>query len=87
MLMLTSQSVFGKLSSIIFEDLLIDVGARSEVSVQVLVGHNNLFLSGDETFRFYSERSREDLHALSQTRRRKIQPVNFMFQLEFAIPN
>ena len=87
MLKLTSQIVLVQVSSIIFEDLLIDVGAWREVSVQVLVGNNNVFLSGNETFCFYSERSREDLHALSQTRRRKIHPVNFMFLLGFAIPN
>ena len=45
MMKLTSLIVLGTVSSIIFEDSLIDVGAWSEVSVQVLVGKNNVFLS------------------------------------------
>ena len=62
MMKLTSQIVLGKVSSIIFEDFLIDVGAWREVSVQVLVGNNNVFLSGNETFHFYSERCREKIY-------------------------
>ena len=45
----------------------------------------SVFLSKNETFRFYSERYREDLHTLSQILRGQIQPVSFMFRLGFAI--
>ena len=48
--------------------------------------YNSVFVSENETFPFYSERYWGDLHALSQTLRRKIHPVNFMFRLGFAKP-
>ena len=47
MMKLTSWTVPVQASSIVVEDFLIDARAWSEVSVQVLVGNNNVFLSGN----------------------------------------
>ena len=47
--------------------------------------YNSVSLSETEKCHFYSERYREDLHALSQILRRKIHPINFMFLLDSRI--
>ena len=84
---LTSQIVPDQVCLIVFEDFLIEVGAWSEVSVQLLEDYISVFLSENETFHFYSERNTGDLQSLSQTRWRKMHPINFMLLSWFAIPN